>query len=51
MEKLAIHGGSPLKTTPFNTGKRFGEEELAQVAEALEQQTLFYWSGKKVKTF
>lgn len=51
MEKLAIHGGSPLKKNSFNTGKRFGAEELAQVTEALEQQTLFYWAGEKVKTF
>ena len=51
MEKLAIHGGSPVKTTPFGTGKRFGEEELSQLKEALEQQTLFYWHGKKVRGF
>jgi len=51
MEKLAIHGGTPVKTTPFGQGKRFGGEELAQLREALEQQTLFYWQGKKVKGF
>jgi len=51
MDKLAIHGGTPVKTTPFGTGKRFGAEELQQLREALEQQTLFYWHGKKVKGF
>ncbi|MCL2299810.1 MAG: DegT/DnrJ/EryC1/StrS family aminotransferase, partial [Firmicutes bacterium] len=47
----AIHGGKPVKTTPFGTGKRFGAEELEQLREALEQQTLFYWHGKKVRGF
>jgi len=51
MENLALFGGNPVKTTPFGTGKRFGEEELAQLKEALDQQTLFYWHGKKVKAF
>lgn len=51
MEKLALLGGTPVKTTPFGTGKRFGEEELQQLKEALEQNTLFYWYGEKVKTF
>jgi len=49
MEKLAIHGGVPVKTTAFGTGKRFGEPELTQLREALEQNTLFYWHGEKVK--
>ena len=51
MEKLALFGGTPIKTTPFGSGKRFGEEELIQLKEALDQQTLFYWYGKKVKGF
>lgn len=51
MEKIAMLGGTPVKTTPFGTGKRFGEEELQQLKEALEQNTLFYWYGEKVKTF
>jgi len=51
MEKLALFGGTPVKATPFGTGARFGEPELTQLAEALEQNTLFYWHGNKVKTF
>jgi len=51
MENLALFGGAPVKTTPFGSGNRFGEEELVQLKEALEQQTLFYWQGKKVKGF
>ncbi len=49
MEKLALYGGTPAKTVPYGTGKRFGEEELANVKEALEQNTLFYWFGNMTK--
>jgi len=49
--KLAIHGGSKVKTTPFGTGKRFGFEEAKELLEALEQNTLFYHFGQKVKRF
>jgi dTDP-4-amino-4,6-dideoxygalactose transaminase len=51
VESLAIHGGKPVKTTPFGTGKRFGEPEIQQLREAVEQNTLFYWHGQKVKAF
>ncbi len=51
MSRLALFGGEKAKKTPFGEGKRFGEEELQQLKEALEQNTLFYWSGKKVKEF
>ncbi len=49
MNKLAIFGGEKTKTTPFGRGNRFGDEELQHLKEALEQNTLFYMSGKKVK--
>ncbi|OGJ92325.1 MAG: spore coat protein [Candidatus Raymondbacteria bacterium RifOxyA12_full_50_37] len=49
--RLAIDGGQKVKTTPYGIGKRFGDEELLQVKEALEQNTLFYYKGKKVKEF
>ncbi|GGE26274.1 aminotransferase DegT [Marinithermofilum abyssi] len=48
---LAIHGGCKVKSTPFGTGKRFGLEEVRELVEALEQDTLFYHAGEKVKTF
>ncbi|WP_068773819.1 DegT/DnrJ/EryC1/StrS aminotransferase family protein [Paenibacillus sp. FJAT-26967] len=51
MEALAVNGGTPVKTTPFGTGKRFGLEEATQLLEALEQNTLFYHFGTKVKRF
>jgi len=49
--KLAVHGGEKTKNTPFGTGKRFGLEEAQQLLEALEQNTLFYHTGNKVKQF
>lgn len=51
VDKLAIHGGEQTKTTPFGTGKRFGFEEAKELLEALEQNTLFYHFGNKVKQF
>jgi perosamine synthetase len=51
MEELAINGGPKVKTTPFGRGKRFGDEELQQLKEALEQNSLFYWGRKKVNAF
>lgn len=51
MEKLAIHGGPVVKQTPFTKGKRFGLEEARHLLEALEQNTLFYHFGTKVKAF
>lgn len=50
-EQLAIHGGTKTKQTPFGTGQRFGQEELKELTEALEQGTLFYHLGGKVKRF
>lgn len=49
MENLALYGGEKVKNTPFAKGKRFGEEELRNLEEALNQNTLFYWKGNLVK--
>ena len=49
MEQLALFGGIKVKENAFGEGKRFGREELVQLKEALEQDTLFYWAGSKVK--
>ena len=50
-EVLALNGGPMVKNTPFGTGKRFGLDEAEELIEALEQNTLFYHFGKKVKQF
>jgi dTDP-4-amino-4,6-dideoxygalactose transaminase len=47
--QLAINGGPKAKTTPYGTGKRFTGNELAYLQQALEQNTLFYGTGKWVK--
>ncbi len=52
MDTLAIHGGPKVRTSPMNTsGPRFDDQELKELKEALDQQTLFYWFGHKVKEF
>ena len=50
-EELALYGGPKVKETPFGTGKRFGLDEAKELLEALEQDTLFYHFGNKVKQF
>jgi len=40
-----------VKTTPCGGGNRFGENDLSQLKEALEQGALFYFKGEKVKEF
>lgn len=44
----ASDGGHPAKTVPYGRAPRYGEEELQELREALEQGTLFYAQGKKV---
>src|SRR3954464_5793562 len=48
-EPPAIAGGHPVKKGPYGKSPRYGEEELKELKEALDQQTLFYAQGKKVK--
>ena len=49
VERPAIAGGEPAKRTPFGRAKRYGAEELQELQEALDQGTLFYAQGKKVR--
>lgn len=46
-----VAGGTPAKTTPYTRSLKFGNEELEQLKEALDQNTLFYAAGKKVSEF
>ena len=48
-DRPAIAGGSPIKTTPFGKARRYGDDELRELQEAIEQDTLFYAQGKKVR--
>jgi perosamine synthetase len=50
MVKLAMDGGPKVRRAAWpKTGKRFGKEELAELREALAQNTLFYLHGQKTK--
>lgn len=56
MEKLAIDGGTPVRTAPLPTvgnksGRDFGKEELANLTEVIESGTLFRYGGKFVDQF
>ncbi len=48
-DKPAIAGGKPIKSTPYHKEKRYGEEELKELREAIDSQNLFYAGGRKVK--
>ena len=43
----AVAGGTKAKTMPYGSAPRYGEEELNELREALEQGTLFYAYGGK----
>jgi perosamine synthetase len=50
-EQLAINGGPKVRTVPFDKqGNRYAYNELKYLKEALDQGTLFYWHGQKVKS-
>ena len=52
MAELALHGGPRVRTGAWpKTGKRFGKEELKELKEALDQNTLFYLFGQQFFVF
>ena len=46
-ELLALLGGPKVKAVPFTTGKRFTENEVREVTEVLQGNSLFYANGGK----
>ena len=50
-EKLAIHGGEPVRTRPFPSGKKVGKDELKELVDVIDSGQLFRWGGTKVSTF
>jgi dTDP-4-amino-4,6-dideoxygalactose transaminase len=48
MDKLALNGGTPVRTRPFPKRQPFGEDDLREVREALESQDLFFTSNNKI---
>ncbi|MDA0746517.1 MAG: DegT/DnrJ/EryC1/StrS family aminotransferase, partial [bacterium] len=51
MEKLALEGGSQVRTSPFPTRKPFGEREEELLLEAVRSQNLFGKNGTFVPAF
>jgi perosamine synthetase len=47
-QPLAIDGGPKAKRSPFPSGKRHGELEKQHLAEVIDSDMLFYFSGTKV---
>ncbi len=50
-DKLAIDGGTPVRTTPFPPRTLFGPEDERQLREVLEQGCAFFPTGTKVHEF
>jgi perosamine synthetase len=48
LDRPAVAGGEKAKQTPYGSATRYGEEEMNELREALEQNTLFYTQGRKV---
>jgi perosamine synthetase len=48
IDKPAVAGGIPIKTEPYGSGKRYAEDEIRELQDALNQATLFYAHGNKV---
>lgn len=48
-EKLAIHGGKPVRTEPFGASHDFGEEDIAELTEVIQSGNL--GRGPKVDQF
>ncbi len=46
---LAVDGGQKAVKTPPVKGSRWGEPELKQLGEMLEQDSLFYWNGPQTE--
>ena len=50
-ETLAIDGGTPVRTKPFGSKHFFGEEDLRQVTEVVQNAMVRWNSGEKVQAF
>ena len=50
-EKLALDGGTPVRTTPLPSRKPFGDKEIELATQALRSQNLFRWGGAFVPEF
>ena len=51
MTKLAIDGGTPVRTKPMTGGKKWGYEELREIIDVFESGQYFRYGGTKVEAF
>ena len=51
MGKLAIHGGTPVRSTPFPSRVAYGQEEVKEATEAILSQNLFLQPNFKITQF
>ena len=49
--KLALFGGTPVKTTPLGSGKRYDDTELNEIRDCFDHGSLIYWGGYKIGQF
>ncbi len=49
MEKLAINGGEPVRTTPLTGGHKWGYEELREILDVFESGAYYRYGGTKVE--
>ena len=49
--KLALFGGTPVKTTPLGSGKRYDDAELNEIKDCFDHGSIIYWGGYKVGQF
>jgi len=50
-DKLAIHGGEPVRTRPFTSGNKVGKEELKELIDVIDSGAMNRWGGTKVVAF
>lgn len=46
MDKLAIHGGSAVRTAPWQAWPHFAEDEISAVSDVLRSGKVNYWTGE-----
>jgi dTDP-4-amino-4,6-dideoxygalactose transaminase len=51
MSQLAIDGGTPVKTTPFGSGRKWGWEELREIIDVFESGQYYRYGATKVDAF
>ena len=50
-ERLALEGGTPIRTRPLPSGKKVGKAELKELIDVIDSGNMFRWGGTKVKQF